>query len=151
MLQCFNSAALNGNKTAFVWFFQTVVAELYRHEADKHLILKYLERFSKSINFLDAVVKNISFNSLFKRLVAVFIKQSFDKTIDKCRLTQLYAETEMVDRNGVLLFPSRSQLDATDQSKKTHRWERSNHTGSIERKRSSLRSGPPKMGKLECV
>lgn len=81
------------------------------------VMFEFFERYSQSDAFMDAIIKCIVCNSLFKGPLVRFIKQYVNSTVDECRLTQLNAKTGKVDKKDVPLSSSRLFSDAAEVSK----------------------------------
>lgn len=88
-----------------------------RRGAADDVTLQCFERCSQWDTFTKTVKKRIVLAALFIQPVDGFVKEHVNASIDKWRLTQLYAEAGNVQKKGLQLTPSRSSSDATGKFK----------------------------------
>lgn len=103
MLQFGISSASNEMTTASARFLETMVMGFFSRRAADDVVLQSSEGWSQSDTFMEAVVVRIVSSPLLIWPWAGFMKQHVDPIIDKRRLTQLYAETEKVEKKVVPL------------------------------------------------
>lgn len=102
-----------------------VIAEIFGRSGADDLMSEYLDRCMKSDKFINDVIKRMESGAIFKRPGAGLTKRNIDPYSDECRLCQLHAMSEHVDRAGPPLPPSTSSSEATGRFKFTHDCKRS--------------------------
>lgn len=146
MLQLDNNSASSGIKTA-VRLPETKVMKLFsRRDADS-VILECFGRWSQLDTLMNAVVEQIVSKRLLSRPMKEFINEHVSWTIDKSRLTQLYAERGEKNKKGVSSPQTRSASDAREKSETTQERRRVKNRKSRKEKRSLRRSSSLKRSK----
>lgn len=124
LVQLGNNAAMNWVRKAPARFLETIVIQLFSCGAADNVISEYFEWRSQLDTFINAAMKQMVSNPWPIRPVAEFIKWYVNTIIHKCRLTQLYAESEKFDKKAVFLPPSKSPSAATKSTDKMPKRER---------------------------
>lgn len=142
-----NDAASNAIKTASARLLEKNVIEVLSREASDNVSLLCFERRSQLDTFKTAVVKWRVSNSLFIRTVAGLIPRNVFSAIQKCRMTQIYAQKGQVEKKRKPPLPSGVPLDAMKKSENTMQRKSFKNRGNKNEKRSSQHSRSPKKTK----
>lgn len=139
MLQLGKKFVSNEIETWSARFLKTLMIKFISRSASYIVISTSLEQCLPSDTFTNAVIMRNDFVSLFTELVPSFIKEDVKSTLDKCHMTQLYAELETERKKWVSQSPSLLSSYAMNQCRYSCERESSKRRGKKKEKRSSRR------------